>query len=333
MAGRLRKMAHGVYEISGSLDGLAARGRVVEMLTVRRLGPDSAEGLRPLVGFRELRRLHLERITGVDLSPLAELDLEILDIQQAEQLDLAPLAMLEGLWLLQLISLRGCRAPKRLTLPASVRSLSLGFDAPKFPGEELEALIEAIDWPRLADLQELYLDGSDSGGPAAEVDLGFLRHLRRLERLRIELGVWHRGPEPSPLEPPFAGLPTTLRHISLDAWKPEPLKAALQEHLPAASVVVLQRYGVDDGEPWEILPPGDGDDEWCAYGSLWDAMGAGDDETEYDALQAARKRIRAADPDLLPRLDFDHESDGTGISARAREDLERALGILGLPPD
>ena len=144
------------------------------------------------------------------------------------------------------------------------------------------------------------------------------------------MGVWHRGPEPSPLEPPFTGLTKTLRRVSLDAWEPDALRAALEEYLLVASVMVVQRYEPETHEPWAIDHD---DDEWVTYGSLWEAMDAGDDETEYDAMKAAKRMIRSADPKLLARLDFDHESDGTGIAARTREDLERALGILGLPPD
>ncbi len=78
MAGRSRivtmNAAEGVYEISGSLDGVRFGDRVVRMLTVRRLVNVSTEGLRPLAPLRDLRRLHLERISGVELAPLAALD-------------------------------------------------------------------------------------------------------------------------------------------------------------------------------------------------------------------------------------------------------------------
>ena len=44
-----------------------------------------------------------------------------------------------------------------------------------------------------------------------------------------------------------------------------------------------------------------------------------------------RSRLKAADPALEKRLDFDPESSGTGIMASSREDLEAALRILGVP--
>jgi hypothetical protein len=43
--------------------------------------------------------------------------------------------------------------------------------------------------------------------------------------------------------------------------------------------------------------------------------------------------VRAADPQLADRLDLDQESSGTGIAAPTREDLERALRLIGVPPD
>lgn len=73
---------------------------------------------------------------------------------------------------------------------------------------------------------------------------------------------------------------------------------------------------------------------WLTYGSLADAFADRDPpvdfETEYDALGAARKQIRAHDPKLLARLDFDQESSGTGIAAPTREDLVRVMSILDL---
>ena len=135
--------AEGVYEISGSLDGVRFDDRVVRMLTVRRLGKEATEGLRPLAPLRDLRRLHLERISGVDLTPLAALELEILGINEARDVDLAPLADLAGLWYLHLVAVRDCRLPARVSLPPSLRALSLTY-----PGdlrEPLAALLEAID--------------------------------------------------------------------------------------------------------------------------------------------------------------------------------------------
>jgi hypothetical protein len=65
---------------------------------------------------------------------------------------------------------------------------------------------------------------------------------------------------------------------------------------------------------------------------LADHAGLTSDKTEHDALRAARKTLKEADPQLLRRLDFDPEADGTGIMARTREDLVAALAILGIAP-
>ena len=322
----------GLYEVSGSLDGVRLGDRVVRTLTVRRLGPGTTEGLRPLAAFRDLRRLHLERISGVDLTPLAGLDLEILDIQEVRDVDLAPLALLDGLNLLQLVSLQDCRVPARLALPASLTMLGAAFLPPEYSGEPLKALIAAVDWDGLPGLQALDLTG-DPFAPI-EVDLGFLAGLPRLVSLAIEEGIWHSGQRPSPLEPPFHRLPRTLRNVRIEAWEPAVVKQALQHYLPEAKIDVDQReHPDDDGDgdgEWELLPPKGSVREWSTYGSLWDAMDAGDDETEHDAMEAAKAKLRAADPQLLERLDFDHESDGTGVAAPTREDLARALQILGI---
>jgi hypothetical protein len=73
------------------------------------------------------------------------------------------------------------------------------------------------------------------------------------------------------------------------------------------------------------------DSRFSVFGSLADAYNLTSGQTEHDdALPIARKRLREADPKLLRRLDFDDESGATGISAPSREDLERALEIMGL---
>jgi hypothetical protein len=322
--------ADGVYRISGSLDGIQPGDRMVQTLWVRGLGSRTGEGLRPLAAFRSLRRLHLERISGVDLAPLAGLDLEILDIQEVRDVDLAPIARLKRLTYLQLVSVRDCRVPERLTLPLSLQILGVAYHDDL--REPFAALLAAIDWDGLAGLESLNLSG-DPGWPV-RIDLGFITRLQRLKSLKLDC-VWHGGGKPSPLEPPFDGLPRTLRRVRVDAWEPAALRRALQEHLPpGAEVSVQRREDVDDGGDgngeWELIPPEGSVREWSTYGSLWDAMHAGDDETEYDAMEAAKRCISAAAPELLKRLDFDHESDGTGISAPTREDLESALRILGL---
>jgi hypothetical protein len=125
--------------------------------------------------------------------------------------------------------------------------------------------------------------------------------------------------------------------LRLDAWEPEPLCAALQAYLGidpgdvGARPSVYQRYAyTEPAPPWTIreYPDGDG---WGVYGSLLRSeAGEHEDGTEYDACRRARRRIGQANPALLKRLDFDPESAGTGIAAATREDLEAALGILGL---
>jgi hypothetical protein len=158
-----------------------------------------------------------------------------------------------------------------------------------------------------------------------------LRLLPRLRHLRIHTGVRHRGPSPSPLEPPFDGLPPSLERIQIDAWDPEPVAAALQARFPDAVRGVFQRYGPEPAyASWTVHPPSGEDETWSTYGSRADAFGGTTEDTEGAALRRARRKLKAADPALLGRLEFDPESSGTGISAPSRADLEAALTILGI---
>jgi hypothetical protein len=175
--------------------------------------------------------------------------------------------------------------------------------------------------------------------PPAHVDLGFLTHLSTLERLDMVSGVLHAGTAPSPLEPPFAGLPRGLTYVRVEADDPTATKAALQRYLAhpedpvGEDVIVVQRHPYDDvGErdaDWAIVPSDAG---WQTYGSLADTLGPDAFDVEYDALQVAQRRVRDVDVALFERVEWDHEADGTGIYAPSRADLERVLTALEIKP-
>lgn len=206
-------------------------------------------------------------------------------------------------------------------------------DDPALTGKPVEQAIDAIDWSTMPALVTL---GIRVGGlyevRPIDADLGFLRSLPALRHLDLASGILHRGPGPSPLEPPFDGLSRQLTSLRIEADEPEPLRAALREYLGVATddpegPSVRQRYPYEEpAPPWSIRE----DDDGCSvYGSFArEEHAAHDDVTEYDALRRARARLRAVDPALDRRLDFDPESAGTGIMAARREDLERALAIL-----
>src|SRR5689334_5225733 len=231
MTARLRKMSgsDGAYVSSGGVDGLEPGRPVVTRLRAAHVGPNSDEGLQPLVAFTHLEILELEDLSDVDLSPLCDLRrLDVLSLAYLRDLDLDPLGRLPQVRWLTLGHLRDCRIPERLTLPSSLEVLGINNSGPQETGEPVKQLIEAIDWSALGGLRELQIAvGGMEDLPAIEVDLGFLRHLRRLERLDIPHGVSHGGDGSSPLEPPFDGLPQSLRRVRIDAWEPGPLAAAM----------------------------------------------------------------------------------------------------------
>lgn len=344
MTGTLRKMPGtpaelGAYAVSGTLEGLTPGRRRVRRLEVRRVTEESVDGLRPLLLFTDLKDLELEQIRGVDLNPLTRLSLELerLGITGADAVDLGPLGQLPEVRELVLKRLTdSCRVPEQLELPRPLRFLSIVNDGPRLSGEPVRRLIEAIDWQKLAGLDQLHLrvGGLEQIEPI-EVDLGFLRLLPNLTRLDMDEGIRHKGPGPSPLEPPFEGLSHRLTWLRIDACHPEPLKRALYAYLPnGAHVSVYQRYGPEpQAASWTIREPDEPGDPWLTYGSFADLYDAEHDvPTEHDGLKVARRLLREADPKLLRRLEFDPESSGTGVAARTREDLTAMLGILGITP-
>jgi hypothetical protein len=323
----------GMYRASSTLDGLEPGRRTVKELWVSSLGPEATQGLEPLRAFVDLEVLEINGLAGIDLGPLAGLSDELwhLRLERLEAVDLAPLQDLGGPWWLSIMhAADSCRVPPRMTLSPRLRRLSIINDARGLSGRPVKALVEAIDWSRLPDLTELHLQvGGNEQLPAVEVNPDLLRHLPNLERLELS-GVYHDGSGDSPLEPPFDGLSKKLTWLRIESWDPDPLKQQLTEYLAGFVPSVYQRYDPEpDKASWTLLAPVDDGDPWATYGSFADLFGP-KFETEHDACLAAVERLRAEDPDLLERLDFDPESNGTGVAAMSEADLRRALALLGV---
>jgi hypothetical protein len=334
-AGKLRRVPNttpeqGIFYVDGSLDGIRPDGRVVRELWVSRLRGPTAEGLQPLAAFPELRQLELEWVSGVDLTPLTTLRLRILSVRDARDLDLAPLAGLRSLEHLSVVNVRNVNVPPALALSPTLRSVDFLNDGYRLTGDPVKALVDAIDWSQLSGLQFLGLMvGGLDPAPPISVDLGFLRGLTRLKWLRIEQGIRHRGPQSSPLAPPFAGLPRSLREIRIDSPQPKRLERALKRRFRRAAVSVSPRVPYRPGTgSWTIFRHSDG--SWGTYGSFCEAAEGRDGDTEHAALQAAKRRLRATHPALLERLDFDQEAEGTGVAAPRRSDLVKLLRLIGV---
>ena len=328
--GRLHWVGADTWTVSGTLDGVVPpEYRTVEELYVDHVGPNTTQGLLPLAVFKDLRHLHLEVVAGVDLSVLSELPLETLSLKYVRNVDLAALGTMPRLEHLLLFSLRDVVVPSQLALPGSLRSLSVVQDGWRESGRPAEAAIRAADWSRLSALDSLVLRvGGNEPLEPVQVDLGFLRVLPTLTDLRIGPGVHHRASTPSPLAPPFDGLSRRLRRIEIDTWKPSAVRNALKRRYPRAvsNVRLRTRHRPGTGS-WQVMRTGS---DWHTYGSLWEAADGRYGLTENEALQAARRRLRRDAPTLLRRLDFDQEAGGTGIAARSRRDLLRALEYLGI---
>src|ERR1700754_3971815 len=138
MASRLRRLPGSYYGrhpyvVSRSLDGLVPGRREVGKLTVRHLGRDASDGLKPLQAFRDLRELELVWATDVDLDPLVACPLEELRIEYGHRLDLSPIARLRGLKRLDIVHPRECTVPPAWTLPPSLTGLGLIVERPAAP--------------------------------------------------------------------------------------------------------------------------------------------------------------------------------------------------------
>lgn len=329
---RVHELSEDTWSVRRSLDGLRPGDRVIRRLYVERIDGNTREGLLPLTRFKHLRELEITLASGVDLTPLADLHLDWLDLNHPRNVDLAPLGTMPDIGSLSIHDARDVQVPPTLTLPESLTDLSLSADGWGGTGAPVQALVEAIDWQRLGGLRALRLAvGISESLEPIHTDLSFLGSLPRLRALDLAYGVRHAGPTPSPLEPPFASLAGGLRVIEIDSWKPSATLAALDRRFPRAAVRVGQRYPYDPtAGSWTIFAPGGGVSRWLTYGSMWEVYDGRYGETEHAALRHFRATLRDIAPRLLRRLSFDQEADGTGIAARSRSDLVRALGILGV---
>jgi hypothetical protein len=328
--------AEGAYYATGALKGITGSGkRIVRALALRRLCP--GEDLAVLRSFGDLKTLELEHVRDVDMCPLAGLGIEHLTITEATGIDLAPLAELAQLRSLILGNMHDIDVP-RLRLAPSLRLLVVLNDDPELTGQPVRQVIESIDWSRLTELRSLSLRvGGLYEMPSIEVDFGFLRCLPHLESLDMYAGLRHIGPSPSPTAPPFDGLSRKLTVLRIVGDEPAAVREALCAYLgadpdnPQTSIVVSGGEDGDQRAPtasWTITGPIDG--IWTTYGSLHRAENGTAEDTEYEACKRAEERLLTRDAALIERLDFDPESAGTGIMAKSREDLERALKLLQL---
>jgi hypothetical protein len=321
--------------VTGTLRGVSGPGkRTVRALRLRRLA--GGEDLAVLRSFVDLEELELEHVRGVDLRPLAGLGIKRLTITEASGLDLAPLAALPQLVSLVLGNLGVLEVPP-LALAPSMSLLVIINDDPKLTGEPVRQVIEAIDWFCLAQLRTLSLRvGGLYEMPSIGVDFGFLRCLPQLEQLDMYAGLRHTGPSQSPAEPPFDGLSRKLIFLRIVGDEPAAVRSALCAYLgadpddPQSGIVVSERQESDSAAPPPWAISGSVDGIWTAYGSLHRAENGTAEDTEYEACERAEDRLRRIDVALVERLDFDPESAGTGIMAKSRGDLERALMLLQL---
>ncbi|MDO9353009.1 MAG: hypothetical protein Q7T55_04910 [Solirubrobacteraceae bacterium] len=70
---------------------------------------------------------------------------------------------------------------------------------------------------------------------------------------------------------------------------------------------------------------------WSTYVVFIEYEGGDDEATEYPAYRRAEKLLKRKDPKLFRKVEFDQEASGTGVYARSRADLRRALLLIGIP--
>lgn len=347
------------FEIVG--DGSEVRGpagHVVERLTWR----EARGGAPSLAAFADLRELRVEGADGADLGALRSESIRSLAVIEATHSPLTFIAHLPALSDLELLWIgAGCAMPDGL--PSGLERLSVMVES-SAPDDVVGRLLDAVDWPTLQALRHFEL--VVQAGPSVVADLGFVAALPALESINLE-GVEHGGPGPSPLAPPFDGLPQGLRSLQAHAteapgapWSDEYDAAVVQWDRAAAARLGLR---IDESDPdgpvesgalrvfwqptrppgslddpggsWSLLAPDERDPVWSTYGSLDVAQPPLIADAPFDEAAAAERAeaaVRSVDAALADRIEWDPEASGTGLAAERRADLERAFEILGITP-
>lgn len=298
MASKLKKQgpyAPDAYILTGGTDGLAGPGRrTVRTLRIAGMtAADSASGLVGLESFPDLRELYLERVDGVDLTALGALELELLSISGSAGIALAQLpragAPLERL---ELRNLSEPVVPDRLELPRALTWLSLNCEGEGFGGEWVSGVVGAVDWTALPALEELRMKVISP--PLPELDLAFVDALPALMRLEA-FGILPAGPLP------------TRDGLEVSGFEEPALRLyAEMNGMPAPAVT----------SPFAAAQEPDG--SWGVYGSFAELLGQ---EREQAAVERLTDALCAHDPELLRRLEFDSEADGTGVYGPSEADV------------
>jgi len=317
----------GSYRTTGNIEELAEGRREIRSLRIR-----SAVGsIKSLAMLRHLESLVIDGGRELDLSELAALSTTChsVALSALQDTDLGGLMLPETVRSFGLSSPhKTCPTSRTPGLPRGLDDLGLTARAGS-SGISLRRFIDAIQWDDLDRLERLDLHAeARAAGYPVEIDFGLFRSLPRLERSDV-FGFRHRrSAGPSPLEPPFDGLPEKLSWLRIDAELPvEELKPAIETYL-GRHVSVEQLYLPRESDQlWWINQSDDGQ-RYLAIGSLADHFTEKHFAEEAQALRHARTRIKIADPALLKRLDFDQDSDSTMIVAQTRRDMLATLTAL-----
>jgi hypothetical protein len=317
------------------------RKREVETVWLTGMREDANEALPILTEFPRLHQLWLISCHGLDLEFLPNL------------IHLEELALDESV----------ATMPSPLVLPHALKRLMVTV---KEPGE-LERLCRELDWSRVPDLNRLDLR-VDHDQPPAHLDLGLIDQLPALRVLHLT-GVWHDGPGPSPLIPPFARLPPDIANgaLSFETAHPSTVRDALRVHYghpirarhtaegrarrtdkeraaiekeprpdlpddprPYLSIKPLRDPAPTPPDPDWMLYRADDDAEWPWWTSGTLAPADDPDIPESPLGDKLAAKIKRADPQLYALIEMESDSEETFIYAKSPEDLEAALQIAGL---
>lgn len=321
MTGKIVKYGHsedapGEYQLRGGLAGIVGPGRrkVRILRCATPLTPENCpDGLEVLRAFPDLEWLEILGLEGLDTSVLGELGLRFLRLTGVEDTDLRWLTgdgcPTETLWV---EGARRVQLPDSLVLPSTLREL-LWKRVAAVDGEcALPLLLERSNLRELRDLKLLRIGARyEREGPAL-VEVELLRCFPKLEVLDGENVVLVR--DGVPVLPPFP-----------EAAPGVDVYPGFQDFMQERWLNRSSREAASDEDPVELVG-----DRWIVDVSFAELLG--DDETrEASALRQARTRLREADPELLRRLDFDQEADGTMISAADRADIDRIFEVLEIP--
>lgn len=323
------------------VDGLEPLSSLVNLRDLRLLNCSRPDSVRHLGALTKLRHLYLRWEVSGWKSLRACAELEEVSVSDLKLVDLRAFTTWTRLRRFRfggkLRTIAGCEAFRELeefrgnvgknpTLISDVKPLQ---GLPHLSALEIDtgSILDISPLSDLPALRSLRITGYPQEGQSGVVSLQPLARCLKLE----ELFFWKMFIKDGDLSP-LLGLPNLRRFdLEQDDGSMDEAVAEFQRRRPDVDVHYDQIPKKDDKPPGiqigqlVIHPPTDGIDKWYIFDDLVNVLGgSGNASVE----RKVWRTVKAKDPKLLERLEFDSEADNFSVLTKAERDIRAVAEMI-----